>query len=223
MKGKGLVVFLSAAFAVQAAAVFEFPVARKHIPRDELGMLTINEAGVDYRSANGKVRIQLPFIDIRRADLSNPTRIEFETYDRLKRTLTAERTYKFKLQGEPYGEELTRFLEDRLKRPVVGSYSLPDRFTFAIPAYHPHGFGGSAGILEFGEDGIRFVSKQPNDSRTWIYRDIASIGSSGPFSFRITTYSETFTFDLKERLPDGAYQLAWRRVYMPDALPGKQP
>jgi len=47
----------------------------------------------------------------------------------------------------------------------------------------------------------------------WRYSEIQTIGGSDPFSFRVTTLTETFTFDLKERLPKEAYELVWRRVY----------
>jgi hypothetical protein len=82
--------------------------------------------------------------------------------------------------------------------------------------------GGSHGTLVIGSTGIEFASQKPKDSRTWLYRDIQTIGTPDPFHFRVTTYAETFTFDLKERLPEGAYRLAWQEVYDLLVLPSKK-
>jgi len=35
----------------------------------------------------------------------------------------------------------------------------------------------------------------------------------GAVQFRITTESETYIFDLKDRLPERAYDLAWANTY----------
>ena len=35
---------------------------------------------------------------------------------------------------------------------------------------------GTNGTLEIGEEAIRFVTEKPADSRTWLYRDIETIG-----------------------------------------------
>ncbi len=51
------------------------------------------------------------------------------------------------------------------------------------------------------------------DSRTWLFRDIQTIGSSGPFNFRVSTELESYNFDLKERLPEWAYDFAWSTLY----------
>ena len=88
----------------------------------------------------------------------------------------------------------------------------PSRTPIASPR-HRGVLSGSHGTLIIGSAGIEFASKKAKDSRTWLYRDIQTIGTPDPFRFRVTTYAETFTFDLKERLPDEAYRLAWREVY----------
>ena len=57
------------------------------------------------------------------------------------------------------------------------------------------------------------MSTKEDHSRTWKYSEIQTIGGSDPFSFRVTTLAETFSFDLKDRLPKEAYELVWHRVY----------
>ena len=69
------------------------------------------------------------------------------------------------------------------------------------------------GKLQIGSNSIRFVTANKTDSRTWLYRDMDTIGSMAPFHFRVSTPVETYNFDLKERLPADAYQLAWYRLY----------
>jgi hypothetical protein len=98
-----------------------------------------------------------------------------------------------------------------LLRPVIGHYSAASQFQIA--AYHKRTLGGTDGTLEIGENSIRFVSEKASDSRTWLYRDIETIGKPDAFRFRVTTDRETFILELKAELPEAAYQFAWSRVY----------
>ena len=68
-------------------------------------------------------------------------------------------------------------------------------------------------MLEIGQDSIQFVSEKPADSRTWLYRDIETIGRPDSFRFRVTTNRETYMFELKSEVSEAAYQLAWTKVY----------
>jgi hypothetical protein len=192
------------------AAPLEFAVSRKRLLRDEPGQLTVAASGVHYESSDGKTSIEIPLEDIRRADLSDPKAVSFQTYDR---KFLDRRVYTFGLASKDHREELARFLVDNLKRPVIAGYALQAEVAFRILAYHRRGLSGSHGTVEIAADGIRFVSGRAVDSRTWLYRDIESIGSAGPFHFRITTDAETYSFDLKERLATEAYEFAWQRVY----------
>jgi hypothetical protein len=121
--------------------------------------------------------------------------------------------FSFRLRHGAHGTDLAQFLAGHLKRPVVGAYPLPDDGGFEISAYHRRLLSGAHGKLIIGSDGIRFLSDKAKEPRTWLYRDIETIGNSDPFHFRVATYAETFTFDLKERLPEEAYRLVWQKVY----------
>jgi hypothetical protein len=208
------------AFALMSATIlsgsepFSFEVKRTiTLLRNERGKLEINDGGVSYRSDDGKTVYALSFPDIREADVSVPGRITIETFDVVKRRLGGNKQLVFRLRESTQDEALGRFLAEHLRRPVVGSYALPQENAFEIPAYHRGVLSGSPGTLSIGSAGIQFASKRGKDSRTWLYRDIQTIGTSDPFHFRVTTYAETFTFDLKERLPEAAYALAWQAVY----------
>lgn len=192
---------------------FHFAVYRKKLLRDEPGQLEIGDSGVTYRSDDGKTSYALSFTDIREANVSVPGRITIETYDVVKRRLGGDKEIVFRMRSGAQDSTLARYFADHLTHPVVGSYDLSQRKAYTIPAYHRELLGGSHGALIIGSTGIEFASKKPKDSRTWLYRDIQTIGTPDPFHFRVTTYAETFTFDLKERLPEGAYRLAWQEVY----------
>ena len=192
---------------LQAAEPFHFEVYRNKLPRHQPGSLDINERGIAYRSDDGKTSLTLPFEDIREADVSVPGLIRIETYDALKRDLI------FHLRAGTQDEALGRFLAEHLHRPVISSYALTQANAYRIPAYHRGILSGSHGTLIIGSAGIEFASQKAKDSRTWLYRDIQTIGTPDPFHFRVSTYAETFTFDLKERLPEDAYRLASDKVY----------
>lgn len=198
---------------LEAAAPFSYTVYRASLPRAEPGKLEITDAGFSYVSDNRRTAITLPFSDIRGADVSDPTRITFETFDITKRRLGGRTVLSFRLREGSHPEELAHFLAAHVKRPVVGSYALPNAGSFEIPAYHRHLLRGAHGTLIIGPEAIRFLSEKTKEPRTWLYRDIETIGTSDRFHFRVTTYAETFTFDLKERLPEEAYRLAWQNVY----------
>ena len=117
----------------------------------------------------------------------------------------------FRAQPDAPVEELAKFLAARILRPVVGRYQ--EDAQFKVGAFHRRTLGGTNGMLEIGPESIQFVSDKPADSRTWLYRDIETIGRPDSFRFRVTTKRETYVFELKNELLEAAYQLAWSKVY----------
>jgi hypothetical protein len=214
MRRLALILWMS--WSAIAAESFHYSVVRaRPLWPDEPGQLQIDGSGVSYQSENGKTKFQLAFEDIREADVSGPQQVRIETYDRLRRKAGGRREYTFRLREAKHGEDLARFLSQRLARPVLGDYAVAAPAAFSIPAYHRHALRGVAGKLEIGPEAVRFVAAKPEDSRTWLYRDIESIGNSDPLHLRVSTYAETYMFDLKERLPREAYEYAWQRVWQP--------
>jgi len=201
----------------QLATTFQYDVIRQRtMQKDEAGQLRIDDSGVNYRSANGKTLITLPFIDVREMDVADPSIIRIETYEMLKRKLSGHRSYVFHLRSPRSPEDndrLAQFLSERLRRPLLTSRSTASKPEFEIPAYHRHTLNGCNGTLQITPEGIRFLSTREDHSRTWMYSEIQTFGGSDPFSFRVTTLAETFTFDLKDRLPKDAYDFVWQRVY----------
>jgi len=204
-------VILSA--AMLAGQSFEYAVTRDKLFRDEPGTLRIGLSGLRYESDNGKTSLQIALTDLRRVDISNPKTIRVQTYDLLKRRLMRRRAYSFHLKHGTHDQDLARFLVERLKRPVVGFYELSALPLIEVPVYHRHRLGGCHGVLRITGEAIRFESRKPTDSRTWLYSDIKTIGRMDPFHLRITTFIETYNLDLKKRLSDEEYRLIWEDLY----------
>lgn len=206
-----LSIILTIILPAQAAQQFQLAVTRERISRrGEPGTMTISEAGIAYKSLNNKTSLRLPLTDIWEADLSHPSRISIQTYDR--DALTHRTTYQFRLPEATDQQVLARFFAEHLERPVIGQYSFSSLPVSEIPAYHRHVLGGVHGTIRISAEGIEFISDQSSDARTWLYRDIDTVGSADPFHFRITSFVETYTFDLKKRLPQRVYDLAWQNV-----------
>ncbi|PYT32243.1 MAG: hypothetical protein DMG57_02555 [Acidobacteria bacterium] len=211
MRKAALILLMS--WSAFAAESFDYAVMRlRPLHRAEPGRLKIDGSGVSYESDNGQTKRQLTFENIREADVSDPKLVRIETYDILKRRIGGRREYAFRLREGTHDEDLARFLSAQVKRPVAGVYQVSAPPVFTAPVYHRHLLGGVHGKLEIGPEAIRFVAEKPADSRTWPYRDIESIGNADPFHFRVSTYSETYMFDVKERLAPEAYEYAWQRV-----------
>ena len=195
---------------------FQYDVLRsRSLQKDEPGQLRINSSGIEYRSVKGK-SLRLPFIEVREMDLSDPSVIRIETYEMLKRKLSGRRSYVFRLhspRGIQDNDRLVIFFSERIRRPILSSQTISAKPEFEIPAYHRHVLSGCNGTLQITLEGIRFLSIKDDHSRTWRYSEIETFGGSDPFSFRVTTLAETFTFDLKEPLPKEAYESVWQRVY----------
>jgi hypothetical protein len=195
------VVVLTAGAAAQP--VFDLQVERIRIPRNQPGDLQIDAQGIRFQSHDGKTKITIAIEDLRQADVADPHSLRFEAYGR--------RGYTFRAAADAPVEEIAQFLAAHVYRPVVGHYASASRFQ--VPAFHRHTRGGTNGTLEIGEEAIRFVSDKPADSRTWLYRDIETIGRPDPFRFRVTTNRETYVVELTAELPEAAYQFAWSKVY----------
>src|SRR5947209_14063780 len=121
--------FLAAGTA-QAQTDFRYDVLRPKTLKDEPGQLQIGASGVEYRSANGKTSIRLPFINIRQMDISDPSAFRIETYEMLKRKLSGRQTYVFR-SDDPRSikenENLVQFLFEKDRRRVMASYMNTDR------------------------------------------------------------------------------------------------
>ena len=208
--------FVIALFLMTTAAgppqeMFDLHVERVRPLRNQRGELHIDATGVTFRSDDGKSTVNIPIEHVRAVDVANPRTLRFGMYEVHKWKPMDRREYTFRAQEDGPVEQLAQFFAAHIARPVVGHY--PNDAQFEVAAYHRRALGGTNGKLTIGADSIQFVSETPADSRTWLYRDIETIGKPDPFRFRVTTSRETYIVELKEQLPGAAYEVAWRKVY----------
>jgi hypothetical protein len=191
--------------------VFDLTVERVRTLRDQSGDLHIDAQGVTFQSKDGKTNVTIKMQDLREASVADSRALRFETYEVEKWKPIERRTYTFRAPPDTPLDSLAQFLATRVHRPVVGHYW--QGALIEVPAYHRRAFGGTNGTLRIGEESIQYLSDEPADARTWLYRDIETIGRPDAFRFRVTTNRETYVVELKDALPEGAYDLAWSRVY----------
>ena len=197
--------------ATLAQETFDFPVERVRTLRNQPGELHIDAQGVSFLSKDGKTNISIKMQDLRTATVANPRDLRFETYEVSKWKPIERREYTFRASSDAPLDSIAQFLAGQVQRPVVGHYW--DGSQFEVPAFHRRSFGGADGTLRIGEESIQFLSDKEADARTWLYRDIETIGRPDSFRFRVTTSRETYVIELKGKLPEAAFDLAWSKVY----------
>jgi hypothetical protein len=193
-----------------------------------LGMLTINDAGVSFQETykGGKTPKQphvwrWSYQDIQQLEVA-PKSLTVLTYKDNKWKLGADRKYEFELISEKTFEDAYNVLKSRLDQRLVAAIAgSPDRMLWEIPVKHLHAFGGDEGVLQVGPDEIVYKSAKAQESRTWRYEDIENISSSGPFQLTITSFERArlhygsrkgFEFELKQRLEEARYNDLWLRL-----------
>src|SRR2546422_342947 len=121
-------------FAIfQLATTFQYDVIRQRtMQKDEPGQLRIDDSGVNYRSANGKTSITLPFIDVREMDVADPSVIRIETYEMLKRKLSGHRSHVFHLRSPRSPEDNDRLPKDAYDFVWQRVYDLQPRYNTAV-------------------------------------------------------------------------------------------
>lgn len=186
-------------------------VERVRVLRRTPGVLHVDIQGVTFRSDDQKTEIQMPLENLRRVDVADPKSLHFELFDVDKWKPLERREYIFRAPSDAPVAALARFFAAHTARPVSGHYA--ESSVFRIPAYHRRRLAGTYGTLEIGPESIQYVSKSPSDSRTWLYRDIETIGRPDVLQFRVTAGKETYVLELQERMPQAAYDLAWNSVY----------
>lgn len=206
---------LATAVAAPEAGTFDLKVTLVRTLRDKPGDLRIDSKGIAFRSSDGKINVAIAMQDLREANVADVRELRFETYEvqKWKPRLNEmdRREYTFRAPADAPVEVIAQFLTSRVHRPVVGHYKEDSQFR--VPGFHRSGLRGTSRTLEIGADSIQYVSEKAADSRTWLYRDIETIGRPDAFRFRVTTNRETYIVELKDNLPEAAFELAWSKVY----------
>jgi hypothetical protein len=219
-KALGAITVAFLAAGVSQAAEFRYEALHDHLRKSGPGTLVIDDKGVSFKEKRGKHAWQWGYDDIQQLRLS-PERLEVLTYRDNKWKFGADRAYEFKVAGDGL-KAAHPFLKNRLDQRFVAVLADTQvKAIWQIPVKHRLRFGGSQGMLQFGNEAVVYSSNKRNESRTWRWDDIENITSSGPFDLTITTFERArshygdrkgFNFQLKQPLEEGRYNQAWQRV-----------
>ena len=222
---------LLAGLAPRAAALFAQQEFRYDVRHDRFGTrragtLVVGEKGIFFQETAAKAKKHLrawqwEYREVQQLKIT-PKSLTVLTYKDNKWKLGTDRGYQFDLLEDKTFEDAYNLLKTRLDQRLVSA--IPERpavLLWQVPAKHLLRFGGSEGVLEFGQAAIVYDSSNENDSRTWRYQDIENISTSGPFQLTVTTFERArthygdlkgFNFQLKERLEDDRYNDIWLRL-----------
>jgi len=199
---------------------FEYRVKHDHALGSCQGKLILSDHAISYDASNGKHSQRWPHLDIQRLDVSS-TRVWFETFqsqgwEKLKR----DKAFEFRLLEGQLTAETQEFLRSKLSRPMVarliGANGSDVRL---LSVRHRHRLGGCEGQLRVEKDRLLYSTDLARDKRAWRFDEIETIGSPDPYHLRVTTYNETFTFDLKKALEEKTYRFLWAKVHRLGAAP----
>jgi hypothetical protein len=193
-----------------------------------LGTLAITDAGVSFEEAykDGKKpkhphTWRWDYQDIQQLKIA-PKSLTVLTYRDNMWKLGADREYEFDLVSNKTFEAAYGVLKNRLDQRFVAV--IPDQVANAlwvIPVKHLLRFGGEEGTIQVGPDEVVYKSEKPSESRSWRYRDIENISSSGPFQLTVTTFERAkthygnlkgFNFELKQQLEEPRFNDLWLRL-----------
>jgi hypothetical protein len=207
-KTAGCVILAGAALASAA----QFPMRHEHWREHCSGVLTVDEKGVAFSGPKKHVWTW-KYRDIRQLTLA-PDMVSVLTYEDAKLPLVGRREYRF--TGAVPAAELYALLKDRLDQRFVAALPVPiantPAWSFAVKLV---GHRSAEGTLTIDSTGAIFSTPAKDASRTWRYRDIDNIGSSGPFRLTVTTFEEggrEFQFELKEAITEATYNAIWLQV-----------
>jgi hypothetical protein len=201
---------ISLILAGAAAFAAQFPARHEHLRKGCDGTMTADQAGVRFAAPKGHT-FAWKYEEIQKLVLE-PRKIRIVTYKDSKLRLGADTEYNF--TGQIPTEELYRLWKTRMDQRFVAELPQPVTGGFSIPVKHLGHLFGTQGTLAIGDDAIVYSTAAPNDSRTWRYSDIQSVGSSGPFQLTITTFERTngFNFQLKEPITEARYNQLWLAI-----------
>jgi hypothetical protein len=214
------------ALAPVFAGAAQYAARHEHLRKGCAGTLEIDEHGVSFREGAGRKRkhphdYAWTYQDIQQLELA-PRKVRVLTYKDNRWKFGADREFDFDAAAGADFSSAYALLKDRLDQRFVSALADADvRPLWDVPVKHLGTIRGSEGLLVVGEERIVFKTGQKADSRTWRYRDIDNISTSGPFELTLTTFERAkahygnrkdFNFQLKSPLDEAKYNDLWRRL-----------
>jgi hypothetical protein len=199
-----------------------FTVRHEHLREGRTGTLEISTNSISFREDEKKPKHsrEWKYEDIQQITLSL-TELRILTYEDQKWKFGLDREYLFDRLPKGFASQVYPLFRSWLDQRFVADLADPDvKPLWKIGAKLRQGLGGSVGVILVGEDRIVYDTEN-GEPRTWRYRDIDNISSSGPFDLSITTFERSawhhgspteYHFQLKEELREDRYNELWRRI-----------
>jgi hypothetical protein len=204
-----------------APVSWQSPARLHHVVGREKGDLTIGAEGIEFRSGKGRT-IKLSYLEVQ-SFLLSPHSLNIETYQNRKRHLPGIERYKFEF-ANTVPPEVAAELSKEVHRPSQNAVPDPAAQGIVIPAHHRTVRGGTNGTLRIRDGGIDYVTDVAGDSRSWRWADLQTLSDPDPYHLFVFGYRDTYTFDLKEPLPQSLF---YRLIDAVDAhsavMPDKRP
>lgn len=188
------------------------------------GTLVFRAKGIAFQAADAKKSREWPYRELKQVRITSPREIVLDTYEDGSRwRLGADRSVAFELTQGAIDGTLVAHLLEHAGRPV-SSTVLPaglGEATVRIAAKHLRGRNGTHGTLAIYPSGVAYETAAKGGSRYWRIADIESVLRPSPRTLLIDVYERgrvrPFAFELKEPLPDAAYDALWQRANPPRA------
>jgi hypothetical protein len=209
----GFVMCLALTGGAQAES-FEFRVKHDHTLRSCSGTLIATGREIRYEATDGKHSRTWAYIDIQKLDVASPTRLVLKTFQSESwKKFEKDKVFDFSLVEDKLAPEQQEFLRAKLSRPIVARLVEKANNSILLLVRHRHRLGGCEGQLSVEEKRLIYLTDHASDNRVWKLGEIETIGSPDPYHLRVTTYNETFTFDLKSPLDSNVYDSLWKKIY----------
>ncbi len=178
------------------------PAKLRHVAGGEKGDISIGTDGIEFRSAKGRT-VKVPYLEVQTFQIL-PHRLTIETYQNRKLHMPGIERYRFNLT-EIVSPEVAAALAREVQRPSQNA--VPDTASqgITILAHHRTLTGGTNGVLRFRDGGIDYVTEVAGDSRSWRWADLQTLSTPDPYHLLVFGYRDTYTFDLKEILPQSLF------------------
>lgn len=191
------------------------------------GTLAFTSDGIAFQAADAKKSRQWPYRELKQVRVVSPREIALDTYEDGSRwRLGADRTVEFELTDGVIDGTLVAHLLEHAGRPVASAV-LPAGLgepAVRVGAKHLRGRKGTHGTIAIYGSGLAYESPDPGASRYWPFADIDSVLRTSPRALLIDAYERgrvrPFAFELKEPLPNAAFEALWQRVNPPAARTG---
>jgi hypothetical protein len=211
-KAAGCLILAGVAGALAGGDV-EFAARHEHLRKGCAGTIKVTEDGIAF-SGPKKHAWMWKYQDIQELKAA-PGSLYVLTYRDSKLRLGADRAFEFTGAVPP---ELFSLWSARLDQRFVAATARGGLEGWSVPVKHLRRVSGSEGLLTFGPERIEYATEAKEDARTWRYRDIENISSSGPFQLTIVTFERArshygdrkgFNFQLKQSLDEARFNQLW--------------